>query len=1036
MQGSLEGVAQGIDVHLHGLRNRKRAVVGHFADFGDRQPREEGLEPLRVRRADGDDEPAVGFGEEQGSHIEVSSHWNLPQVHPGAELPADGGEREGDGQPPLGRGGGGFEQSGVGGPVHRGVDFEGLLAVDGWYGPAIVARRPLLLREVAVPGRSAQLVPGQADHIDAVAGRLEGHRDGLGHIVDLPEGGDEQRWRDGDLLAAAGGVVFAGVLPGNGGRSVEGGQVVERLVGPDELRHLVGAVGRLFRFDGVGPAEVVEDGDAAEVAADGNDAPHGLVDDRGGHVVGVDVGKPRVDALGQHRAAGGVVLHAHDGGVGGDIGVDADIGLHDGEPLDLAVVDAALVLARAEVEVAHHLDERVGIVFQGLDFRRGDFGLFPDAGHGEDGAALLVEEVHVEAGDHLAVVFDGEVAGVVEAAHEGDLDIAAAGERLERLAALRRDGEGHAFLRLGDEDFPGLEPFVLEGGAGEFALAAAGIFAHLAEGAGDAARAVVGDAAVEAEVARLEQEFVELALGERVADLHRLGGRFGAQLLGGEGGAVDAVLADAAAAHDRPVAHLDLLALGGAAVDLDGDGAHGSAVDQRLAQVALVEALEPAAVGDAGLVAAIDHPFVYAVANTAGVHQPLGDLLVVEGRAEAVAPDIGNQRGAHARAERVAVDAHDAGHRPAVGVERGGGVVRFHLVDQMQPVVELHDAGVVGEDRNQPVDGLGNLVGGGLHIGFVERVDHLLLAGLLVAVVDGSGKDLVRAVLRPGLGDALQLHIGRPFGQAQLRAVRLHIPAQVVAADGAHLVERQRKDAVGRNLHQRLVVVGQLDGVDADFGMVVEDGSLEAGFGGEPLLAGEDLDGLDEGVGKQILSEALDIFARKVARNEILDAGVDLLLPLQLAPGHILQRAAGRAPHIVGNPRLEADLEHPVEAFRGREPVHRGFGHDRIGKGLAHLFRQRLVDVRRHLVDIARAAGIDLHAQRPLRAMNHPATARVRHAVLQTDLDSVNHGSSLLDSVRRKDGGDTTPKGEKRHSEKRGNASGGKHVPQPGREGF
>ena len=350
-------------------------------------------------------------------------------------------------------------------------------------------------------------------------------------------------------------------------------------------------------------------------------------------------------------------------------------------------------------------------------------------------------------------------------------------ESFKRLTAFGLDGEGHAFLRFGDEYFPRLEAFVFERRTGEFTLAAAGIFAHLAERAGDAACPVVGNAAEQAEVAGLKNELVQFALGQRVADLHRLRRRFGAQLFGREGGPVDAVLSDAAAAHDRPVAHFNLFAFGGAAGDLHRNGAHRAAVDQRLAEVAFVKALEAAAVRDTRLVAAVDHAFMYAVANAARVHQTFRNLPIVKRRSETVAPDIRNERRAHAGAERVAVDSDDAGHRTAVGIERGRRVVGFHLVDEMDIFIEFHDAGVVGKDRNKPVDRFGNLVGGGFDVGFVERVNDLLFAGFLVLVVDGSGKNLVRAVLAPGLGDAFELDVGRPFGQTQFSAVSFNIVA-------------------------------------------------------------------------------------------------------------------------------------------------------------------------------------------------------------------------------------------------------------------
>ena len=158
---------------------------------------------------------------------------------------------------------------------------------------------------------------------------------------------------------------------------------------------------------------------------------------------------------------------------------------------------------------------------------------------------------------HAVAVGDVELAGVVEAAEHGGFHVAGRGKRQELVEAFRRDGEAHAFLRLGDEDLPRLEAGVFERGLREVHVAAAADVRQFADAGGEAARAVVGDETVQETFARLVDEVAHALLGDRVADLDRLHGAVLVQLFAGERGAVDAVLADAAAGHHDVVAGLD-----------------------------------------------------------------------------------------------------------------------------------------------------------------------------------------------------------------------------------------------------------------------------------------------------------------------------------------------------------------------------------------------------------------------------------------------------------------------------------------------
>ena len=222
-----------------------------------------------------------------------------------------------------------------------------------------------------------------------------------------------------------------------------------------------------------------------------------------------------------------------------------------------------------------------------------------------------------------------------------------------------------------------------------------------------------------------------------------------------------------------------------------------------------------------------------------------------------------------------------------------------------------------------------------------------------------------------------------------------------MGTDRVHFFKRERENAIAGNFHQRRVVIEQLDGIDFDLGMVVEDRGGHVGFRRQPFFPGKDGNGLDQRIGEQVFAEALDLSARKISRKEILDGGVDLLFPLQLAPDHVLERTARGAANIVGHAGLKADFEQPVERFRRRKPLHGGFSHNRIGEGFLHNSRRRVVDVGDHFVDVARTARRNRHLQGTFCPMDYAASAGIRHTVFQTDFNSVDHDPSPALTVKK-----------------------------------
>ena len=121
----------------------------------------------------------------------------------------------------------------------------------------------------------------------------------------------------------------------------------------------------------------------------------------------------------------------------------------------------------------------------------------------------------------------------------------------------------------------------------------------------------------QAAVAGLQQHVEHLLFGDGVADLHGAAAdlfRFGGQLKRREGGAVDAVASGAAADGHDEIAGVRLLV---AAVNRN--QADGAAEDERVGQVALVEADGAVDGGDAHAVAVIAH------AGDHALHQAASD---------------------------------------------------------------------------------------------------------------------------------------------------------------------------------------------------------------------------------------------------------------------------------------------------------------------------------------------------------------------------------------------------------------------------
>ena len=406
-------------------------------------------------------------------------------------------------------------------------------------------------------------------------------------------------------------------------------------------------------------------------------------------------------------------------------------------------------------------------------------------------------------------------------------------------------------------------------------------------------------------------------------------------------------------------------------------------------------------VRDAALVAAVLHAAMHPAQYAARMQQALGDIPVVEGRGEAKHVRVEDALAAHARAEDVAVHADDARHRAAVGVERGGAVVRLRLQREEPFVVELHDARVVVEDAHEPIDLLADLVRRPLHVALEEPIDDAGLA-VLVGVFHLCGKDFVLAVLRPGLRDAFELDIGRIRGQAQRRAVRAHLRVGVVCLDRLHLAQFQREHAVAAQGHQRVVGNLQRDLAHHRLAALCHDGQRQERL---PFERGHFLTRfhhvlLDERVREEVLRDVLAGLARRAAHGE--DRGLVHRLAGREVPAQCVLDALGRAAaDVVRHAGAEADLDHEVIVARDGM-IQRGDLDDRVGEefcSYALEFFGRERGVNRVNADHVNVLDVDVQIIAELRAQG--LAGRVPLARLHRDFNAARHRSTSRCSAPR-----------------------------------
>ncbi len=214
---------------------------------------------------------------------------------------------------------------------------------------------------------------------------------------------------------------------------------------------------------------------------------------------------------------------------------------------------------------------------------------------------------------------------------------------------------------------------------------------HLRGRGGDPRRPEVLQGDEQVFLQQLQAALDEHLLGERVADLHvgPLGLGLLGELVGGEGGPVDAVAAGLGAEQDDEV---PLARRAGAHEVLDPDEPDAHRVDERVPRVGRREL---------DLAADRRHPDGVAVAPDAA--HDLAEEVAVPLLFQRPEPQrVQERHGPRAHGQDVADDPTDARRGPLVGLDGRGVVVALHLERERPPVPDLDDARVLARALARP----------------------------------------------------------------------------------------------------------------------------------------------------------------------------------------------------------------------------------------------------------------------------------------------------------------------------------------------
>ncbi len=507
-------------------------------------------------------------------------------------------------------------------------------------------------------------------------------------------------------------------------------------------------------------------------------------------------------------------------------------------------------------------------------------------GVADDRRLAVVQKRHRQVGHLVIVVLQQQTARLLELADDRRLDSLCFTKAAEFLPVARRDGQDHSFLGLGDPDFGVRQTGVLQRRPLQPDFSPH-LFAHLSDGAAEAARSAIGDGRVQVAVAGLEDDVDHHFLGDGVSDLHRAAGdRFAhlRQLSRGERGAVNSVAAGASPDGDNQITRFQFLL-----AFVDRDHRHVAAVDQRVAQIPPVEVDGPVDGRNAHAVAVVAHTGDDAFRHDLGV-QRAGRQFGVRSFRRREAEDVGVADGAGAQpgSQRIADHTADARVRTAVRFQGRRVIVRLDLEADALLFVERHNAGVVLEHADAPVvvtQPFADLDGG-----CEDRLPQHVLEvplPLAVAIPNPAGQRLVRTVLAPGLRQRFQLDVGRvPIQLDEAPANCLHL--------GQVQIQLPRPAQLGQ-----LLVVHFADGDRHELELVrtAERNTLD------PQRPADDL--FDGVVGQDIRRNAIEVGFGGIGVERVLSAGCDG----RDDQAEIAERRLRAHGHVVGHPRFEEDVE-------------------------------------------------------------------------------------------------------------------------------
>ena len=156
---------------------------------------------------------------------------------------------------------------------------------------------------------------------------------------------------------------------------------------------------------------------------------------------------------------------------------------------------------------------------------------------------------------------------------------------------------------------------------------------------------------------------------------------------------MNAVVAHSPAHHVHDVACHGRLHVGGSAVrKVARHDTNRSTIDERFADIAVIENDGPVHRRDAGFVPTYTDTGVNASQNSRWVEEVVGELAFPIGRAKAENVGVRDRAGPQSGSEDVTVHTDDARHGTAVRVEGGGGIVGFSLHAHAPLIVPCNDA--------------------------------------------------------------------------------------------------------------------------------------------------------------------------------------------------------------------------------------------------------------------------------------------------------------------------------------------------------